>query len=367
MERYELVHRLALSRVDGIGAQKLRILLTELGSAGNVFSSSLKLLKSVSGISENNARAIRAFRDMDIAEHEVAYCEKHGIQVLCFDDPLYPARLSACVDSPPLFFFKGPADLQAARTLSVIGTRSHTDYGRRMCEEIIAGLTDYGVTVFSGLAYGIDVLAHKACVQHQLPTVGVLAHGLASVYPPAHRGIAAEMISRGGGLLSEYFSSEKPEKGNFPARNRIVAGLSDATLVIETDLRGGSMITAEIAFSYNRDIFCVPGRVGDAKSAGCNFLIKQMKAQLVNSAEDIAEALNWKQMKPKIAPQRQLFVQLTPDEELLVKALQETERLPIDEVYRRTGLNTSQVATCLLSLEMQQIVRVLPGKILCLA
>ncbi len=213
----------------------------------------------------------------------------------------------------------------------------------------------------TGIVAGIDIIAHKSCLKHQIPTVGVVAHGLDTLYPQAHTAVAKEMVHEGA-ILSEYFSKSKLEKGNFPTRNRIVAGLSDATIVIETDLRGGSMITAEIAFSYNREVFCFPGRSIDSKSAGCNFLIRKLKAQLITNADDLAHELGWKQLSKPKALQRELFIEMTQEEKNIVAIIREKPSVSIDELMQLSRLNSSQIAASMLNLEMQNIIQVMPGK-----
>jgi DNA processing protein len=369
MDHQECLHRLALARTGQIGAQRQRALIQELGSATAVFSAGIRRLSQVPGISNQLARSIKAGDHLRWAEEELKRIEKSGIRMLSFDGPDYPSVLATCADAPALLFCKGEADLQAKRMLAVIGTRVHTDYGRRLCEEMVAGLAGYGVSIVSGMAYGIDALAHRAALKHDLPTIGVLANGLGTLYPPAHKPLASDMLAKGGALLSEYFCGEQAEKGNFPARNRIVAGLCEATLVIETDVKGGSMITASMAWSYNRDVFCVPGRVGDPKSAGCLELIQSLRAQLVTSAEDIARALNWKE-KPAPSPQMlqgKLFPVLAPDEEQVLQVLKEKGRLHLDELSLLSGLDPSRMSTALLSLEMQDLLAVQPGKLVALA
>lgn len=365
MENHELYYRLALSLVHGIGPVKYRKLLAFYGSAENIFQQNLKSLKRSGLLMEADAESIKSFNSFGLVERELAYNEKHNIAIRCFDDPTYPHRLKACIDSPVLLFQKGNADLQSQRVVSVIGTRAFTEYGRKMCEELVAQLKPYNVVVVSGLAYGIDIIAHKACLKNEIPTVGVLAHGLDTVYPPAHASVAREMLHQGG-LLSEYFSNSKLEKGNFPTRNRIVAGLSDATIVIETDVRGGSMITADIAFSYNREVFCFPGRSVDSKSAGCNLLIKKLKAQLMTSADDIANELGWKQISKPKPVQKELFIVMTEDEQNIVTIVGEKQPIHIDELLQLSNLNSSQIAAAMLNLEMKNLIQVVPGKMISL-
>ena len=278
-------------------------------------------LEKIEGIGTVRARAIKAFRDFDVAEKEIAFIEKHNITPLFLTDAAYPQRLLHCYDAPTLLFYKGTADLNASKIVSIVGTRTNTDYGKTITEKLVQDLAEQNVLIVSGLAYGIDAFAHKAALKAQLPTVGVVGHGLDKVYPYAHTGLAKEMLQNGG-LLTEFFSGTKPDKHNFPLRNRVVAGLADATVVVETLVNGGSMITAKLADAYNRDVFAVPGRTIDAKSAGCNYLIQHNKAILLTSAKELLEVMGWgetKKEKPKT--QRSLFIEMTEEEKKIVALL----------------------------------------------
>lgn len=361
-ERY---YKLALSLVNGIGPTKFRKIIEIVGSAEEVFKSNKKYLKKIQGISDSNVVNIKEFELFSKVEKEFEYCEKNRIEILDFSHDNYPNMLRNCVDAPPILFFKGNADFNSRRCISIIGTRSNTEYGRKVCEELVEQLKPYNVNIISGLAYGVDAIAHKKALKSEIPTVAVLAHGLDTIYPPAHANLSKEMIENGG-VMTEYFTNTKPDKGNFPTRNRIVAGMSEATIVIETDIRGGSMITAELAYSYNRDVFCVPGRIYDSKSAGNNHLIKSLKGQMITNADDIAISLGWKLSNKKQQVQRQLFINLTNDEQRVYDILKENEQMHLDQIMIQTELSSAQLATCMLSLEMQQIIKVLPGKLLTL-
>jgi len=363
MEQQELIYRLAMCQINGIGPVRYKKMIEFAGSAKSIMTADGKFLRKAMGLHAKVAEMIRSFSDYALIENEIAFTEKNNIQILCFDENTYPQKLKLCADSPSVLFYKGTPIVQNKRLLSVIGTRSYTEYGKRICEELVQQLLPYDVCIVSGLAYGIDILTHKACIKNEVTTIGVLAHSLDSIYPYAHTGTAADM-QLNGGLLSEYFSNTKPEKQNFPSRNRIVAGMSDATVVIETDIKGGSMITADIAYSYNRDVYCYPGKVTDTKSAGCNFLIKSLKAQLVTCGEDIATHLGWNTIVKKKTQQRQLFLDLSPIEEKIVHVLHEKSTVHIDELYILTDLNSSQIATSILNLEMQNIIKVMPGKMI---
>src|SRR6185369_9319070 len=246
-----------------------------------IFKARKSDLERLDGIGEIRAASIKGYNDFGAAETEIKFIEKSGIRPLFLTDPAYPRRLLNCYDSPTLLYYKGEADLNASKVIAIIGTRNHTDYGKQLTEKLIKDLESFQPLIVSGLAFGIDALAHKAAIRSQLATVGVLAHGLDQLYPPEHSSLAREMVRSGGGLLTEFRTQIKPDKHNFPIRNRVVAGMSDAIIVVETGIKGGSMITAELANGYNRDVFAYPGKVTDPKSAGCNYLVKNNKAVLL--------------------------------------------------------------------------------------
>ena len=332
--------------------------------APDIFKAKKRELEKIEGIGNIKAESIKSFTDFSKAEEEIVFIEKYKIKPLFITDKDYPKRLLNCYDSPILLYYKGEADLNGDKVVAIIGTRNHTDYGKQITEQLVEELTEQKVVVVSGLAYGIDAIAHKTAVKNNLPTVGVLAHGLDQVYPPQHTGLAKEMLKAGGGLLTEFRSKSKPDKHNFPTRNRVVAGMSDATIVIETGIKGGSMITAELANNYNKDVFAFPGKVTDTKSAGCNYLIKNNKAILLTEARELVELMNWEQAKkPVLKKQKELFIELTNDEKIIVTILNEKKSVHIDEINLKSGLSSSSVAAAILSLELQNVVLSLPGKL----
>jgi DNA processing protein len=247
--------------------------------------------------------------------------------------------------------------------VAIVGTRTNSEYGKQFADKLVKELRDLGVLIISGLAFGIDAIAHRCAIKNNLPTIGVVAHGLDQMYPPEHSGLAKEMIKEGGGLLTELRSGVKPDKHHFPGRNRIVAGISDAVVVIETGIKGGSMITADLANSYNRDVFAVPGKTTDVKSAGCNHLIQSNKAILLTDAQQLIETLGWEE-KPKTRriTQRELFIPLSEEEKVVVTILAEKENMHIDELNLRSGLHSSAIAAAILNLEMQNVIQCLPGR-----
>jgi DNA processing protein len=362
MNPNELYYRIALTLIPQIGNVFAKELLHHFQTAENIFTISRKQLAAIPGIGTVRAREIKDFQDFDRVEEELMFIEKYGITPVFYTDDAYPRRLKHCYDSPVMLYFRGNADLNASKILSIVGTRHYTDYGREVCERIICELAAENILIVSGLAYGIDVIAHKAALQQGLNTIGVVAHGLDRLYPPEHASVAKQMI-RQGGLLTDFMSKTVPDKQNFPMRNRIVAGMADATLVIETGIRGGSLITAELANGYNRDVFAVPGKAGDLKSAGCNYLIRKNKAALVTCAGDIMEMMGWdlSPSHPSVA-QKRLFVDLNDKEQAIVDLLTGIKLLHIDDIYLQSKLSSSEVAAVMLNLELQGVIRALPGK-----
>ncbi|CAN5487620.1 DNA-processing protein DprA [soil metagenome] len=357
----ELLYQIALTLVPNIGAIQAKILIDHFGDAESVFKASIKKLNTVEHIGEVRAASIRSFEDFEKAEEEIKFIEKYKIRPLFITDPHYPQRLLKCYDAPALLYYRGNADLNHAKVISIIGTRNNTDYGKQVTEKLAADLADENVLILSGLAFGIDAIAHKAALQNNLATVGVLAHGLDTIYPSHHKALAKEMLQKGG-LLTEFMQQTKPDKHNFPRRNRIVAGMADATIVIETAVKGGSMITAELAYNYNRDVFALPGKTTDSKSAGCNYLIKHKHASLLTDAQQLIEALGWQKKKARQKVQKELFIELSADERTIVNMLREKDSTHVDEFFLRSGLSSSAIAASMLSLELQNVIVSLPGK-----
>src|SRR5215212_6821812 len=321
----DLLYQLALTLVPNIGDVHAKILVQHLGDARSVFDAKQNILEKIEGIGSVRARSIKKFDEFQIAEAEIKFIEKYKIRSLFLTDKDYPQRLLNCYDAPPLLFYKGSADLNTSRVLAIVGTRSNTEYGKQFTEKLVKDLEDQNILIVSGLAFGIDAIAHKAALKNNLATVGVVGHGLDTVYPYEHTGLAKDMVKHGGGILSEFFSGTKPDKHHFPLRNRIVAGLCDATVIVETNIKGGSMITAKLADAYNRDVFAVPGRTTDNKSSGCNYLIKNNKAILLIDADELLDVMGWKEKRHKTKKQKELFIELSRDEKQVVQLLQENE------------------------------------------
>lgn len=360
--KHDLLYNIALTQVEGIGSVQAKLLIEHFGTAENIFKAKAKQLSAVEGIGEIRANAIKDYTDFAEAEKEIKFAEKHHIQCLFLTDENYPQRLLNCYDAPTLLYYRGNANLNHTKIISIIGTRNNTDYGKQITEKLVEELQAYNVIIVSGLAFGIDAIAHKAAVHNNTTTVAVLAHGLDSIYPAQHKSLAKDILLNGG-LLTEFPQNTKPDRFNFPQRNRIVAGMADATIVIETAAKGGSMITAELAYNYNRDLFAIPGKITDVKSSGCIKLIQQNKAVLLTNTEQLVEEMGWQQKKKTIKKQRELFIELSQEEKLIVDILKEKETVHIDELYLKTGLSSSSVAGAMLSLELQNIVASLPGKV----
>ncbi len=359
----DLLYQIALTLITQIGDVNAKALINIFGDAQSVFKAPKKQLEKIEGIGSIRAFHIKAFKDFSECEREIEFIEKYKIEPLFITADNYPKRLLNCYDCPVLLYFRGDANLNKSKIISIVGTRNHSEYGKQVCEKIIAELEHHDILVVSGLAFGIDSIAHKSSLKYNLPTVGVLAHGLDRIYPPQNKMLAKQMANCGG-LLTEFKSGTNPDKQNFPKRNRIAAGICDALLVIESGKKGGSLITAELGNSYNKDVFAIPGRTIDAKSEGCNYLIKNNKASLVTCARDLLDFMNWNATKqPIIKKQRELFIELNDHEKKVISVLEEAGNLHIDELYIKSGLNSSFAAAALLSLEMHGVIISLPGKI----
>ena len=362
----DLLYQIALTLAPNIGDVRAKALLENFGSAESIFKTPKKQLETIDGIGTIAANSIKHFNDFKLCEDEIKFIEKNKIKTLFLTDNEYPQRLLNCYDSPTLLYYKGNADLNTTKIISVVGTRNNSEYGKNTCDELIRELSDQNVLIISGLAFGIDSIAHKASLKNNLKTVGVLAHGLDKIYPAQNKMLAKDMLSQGG-LLTDFMSGTNPDKQNFPRRNRIVAGICDALIVIESSKKGGSLITAELANGYNKDVFAIPGRVNDLRSEGCNYLIKNNKSLLITCADDLLHIMNWKDEPKKVKKQRELFIELTPDEKIITDILAQQESIQIDQLYFKSGLSSSAVANALLMLEMQGVVSSLPGKVFKLA
>jgi DNA processing protein len=358
-----LIYQIALSLFPRIGAVNSRRLVAYLGSLNAVFEASPKSLKDIPGLGNGLIRTVIEKREevLKRAEKEIEFIGKYKLKTFFYLDRDYPRRLAQCDDAPVILFQKGDADLNYQKIISVVGTRNATDYGRHVTEELIVGLVESGINVLivSGLAFGIDITAHKSALKHQLPTLGVVGHGLDKMYPSAHTNLAREMIASGGGVLSDFPSGSKIDPGNFPRRNRIVAGLSDCTIVVESGEKGGALVTADIANSYNRDVFAYPGRTGDPFSKGCNDLIRRNKAALIESAADLIDFMGW---EANAQPRQQvLLIDLSVEEQQIVELLKTNEIITTDITARELNMTVQTINSLMLNLEFKGILKSLPG------
>lgn len=360
----ELRYQLGLTLIEGIGDINAKSLLAYCGNAQEVFKQKKGHLLKVPGIGEMLAKSIFESKYvLDQADKELKFIEKYKIEPLFFTNEKYPQRLKYCNDSPIMLYYKGTSDLNKDRIVSVVGSRKPSEYGKKITEDFVRDLKSAGVIVVSGLAYGVDITAHRAALDYDLETVAVLAHGLDRIYPQTHDKIAKQILEQGG-LLTDFMSGTNPDAVNFPKRNRIVAGLCDALVVVESKRQGGSLITATIANSYNKDVFAFPGRAGDVLAEGCNGLIKQNKATLIENTADFLYAMQWEQEKAKKAESRQqkLLLNLSDDEKLVISVFGGKEKMHIDELSYTTRFTLSKLAGILLQMEFNNIIRSNPGK-----
>lgn len=356
----ELIYRIALSLTPKIGPKTAIELLQYFGTAKNVFeNSSTQELCQFQQINISTAQKIMTQNTLQRAEQEWRFIERYHITVLSQEDERYPKRLKNCPDPPFLLYYKGNTNLNASKVIAIVGTRKPTAQGKIICERLVQELLPYQPLVVSGLAYGIDITTHKQALSLGLPNIGIVGHGLDRIYPHKHLKTAHKMVQCGG-ILTEFVTETAPLPPHFPMRNRIIAGMADAILVIETADRGGSMITAHIANEYNKDVFAVPGRLTDPLSKGCNHLIKTHRAALLESVADIAYILRWE--RQKAGTQKQLFQQLNTQEKRIVSLLVGEDAVHLDKIINHTHISTSKMAALLLELEFKGVIRALPGK-----
>ena len=357
-----LLYEVALTLVPGIGDVNGKKLVAYCGGAEAVFCEKKKTLSRIPGIGEKTIESIMSQNVLSRAELELDFTEKHGIRILYYLNSDYPKRLQHCYDSPMILYCKGHTDFNVDKVVGIVGTRNVTDYGKIMTDKIVSELLDDDVLVVSGLAYGVDTCAHNASVKNGLKTAAVLAHGLHTIYPPVNRNLAKKMLECGGCLLTEQLSGVDPDKENFPKRNRIVAGMVDCPIVVESASKGGALITAEIANAYDREVFAVPGRIGDVYSAGCNNIIKDNKANILLDVSDLRSIMRWDESKKVVAKQMRLFREFNDEEKLVMKLFEESDVVYLDKIITETLLSPTKIASILLSLEFDGILTALPGK-----
>lgn len=362
MSDEELFHLLALLKVDGVGDIIAKKLLTHCGSAEDVFKTKTSQIASIDGIGLVLPKKLKGKSVFEKAEQELKFIKNNAVDVSFFLDENYPERLKHCIDGPVLLFSSGNIDLKNRKIISIVGTRQITSYGIEFCKKLIADLAPLNPIIVSGFAYGVDIVAHQAALEHNLQTIGVVAHGLNQIYPKIHKKYVAK-IEENGGFMTEFWSSSNPEKENFVKRNRIVAGISEATIVIESADKGGSLITANMANDYNRDVFAVPGRTTDKYSQGCNNLIKTQKANVLSGAADLIYILNWDIEKETKPVQKQLFVSLDDDEQKVYDYLQKNGKELLDTIALQCDFPIYRISGLLLNMELKGVIRPLPGKL----
>lgn len=359
----ERLYQVALTMVPNIGYVHAKSLIEKLGSATDVFKASPAILTAIEGIGEVRAKAFRQFRDFRSCENILRDVERYQLSMVFINEESYPPRLAEIYDPPALLYYTGTLDLNKKRVVAVIGTRNHSEYGRQLTEKFIRELQGHEITIISGMAYGIDGIAHRSALKYNFPTIGVLAHGLDRIYPPEHSALAREMLMANGALLTEFITGTQPDRHHFPIRNRVVAGICDAIIVVETGIRGGSISTASLAFSYNRPVFAFPGKVADTRSAGCNGLIQNRKADLITDAGFFLDQMMWNRPeKEKSSPNQMSFFQdLDQASASIISLLGIHGELPLNELYLKSGLNSGIAASVLLDLELKKIIRSRPG------
>jgi len=357
----KLFFAIALTFANRIGSITARKLINHFGEPENIFKESKKNIIKLGLLTPSAANSIFDSSIMKSAEKEIEFALKYSIDILYINDEDYPSRLRHCPDAPLILYKKGTASLNPIKSLSIVGTRKCTHYGKEMTDRLVGGMKSDHMQIISGLAFGIDTVAHKSSLEHGLETIAVLGTGLNMIYPAENRTLAQKICNQGA-LLTEFSAQLTPEKENFPRRNRIIAGMSDAVVVVEAGKRGGALITAELGNSYCRDVFAVPGKTSDTYSEGCNWLIKTNKAALITSTEDIYYSMNW-DMPGSKKQTKQISLSLSEEEQAIVRLIQENEQCSIDFLCNTTGFSLSKTAGLLLNMEMSGIIRNLPGKL----
>jgi DNA processing protein len=358
----EKLYQVALSQVTGVGPLLAKQLVSYSGSASAVFTAPRNKLSRVPGIGAKTLEALADRRPLQEAEQILKRAGQEGLHILAYTDKAYPHRLKQIPDAPFVLYYRGEAPLNPPKTLAIVGTRRATPYGKAITEQLVEGLAPHQPLIVSGLAYGIDIVAHRAALRAGLSTIGVMASGPDILYPPAHRATAGEMLATGG-LLTEYPYGTQPDAFNFPARNRIIAGLADAVVVVEATAKGGALITALLALDYDREVFAVPGSLHSEASAGCHALIRRQQAHLFTSFADVVEELRWNKTAATEAVAPELPDNLSEAEQAVVSLLEQHKGgCQIDELSWRSQLPLSRLAGVLLELELKGVVRALPGK-----
>lgn len=358
------IYQIALTCIKGVGVAHARNLMDIMGDEESIFKGDIAQLSSIPGISKRLISEIRSPEVLRNAEKELNFIEKNKINFHFFTDNTYPQRLTNCIDAPIVLYSRGNVDFNCEKVISIVGTRNSTKYGQDFCNEFIKEISIKipSLQILSGLAYGVDICAHRAAIKNNISTVAVLAHGLDRIYPHLHRQTAIEMMENGA-LLTEFKSNTNPDKHNFVRRNRIVAGMSDAVIVVESPLKGGSLITADIANSYFRDVFALPGSVKYKMSTGCNKLISDNKAVLLQNTNHFIESMGWDddKIERKMPKQQELFPELLEDEEKVFNELQKSGTMHVNALSIELNVSVTELFMTLLELEMKNIIEALPG------
>lgn len=363
-----MIHDIALTLLPGLTQMQTLQLMLHLGKTRHLFEHPQEALSDVHPKMRRRVLALleqHAQEALYKAEQESEFCRQHNIHVLSVNDPDYPRRLAECPDAPAVIYYRGSADLNARHTIAIVGTRRITPYGKDVCRILCADLARLlpDSLIISGLAYGVDIHAHREALTNHLDTVGILAHGLDQIYPAAHRQTACQMLSQGG-LITEYVRGTRPFAGNFVRRNRIVAGMSDVVVVVESANKGGALITAQLAFDYDRTTCTFPGRLTDPYSEGCHHLVRDHKAELITSADDIIQMMGWgTHSTSKVSIETELFPELTEKQQKVVDTLRTTDGLPVQKLCILTNLDLPTLHTILFELEMCGVVTLLAGGI----
>ncbi len=356
------LYKIALTKIDSIGAVLTKQLVSYCGGIEAVFEQSKKQLLKIPKIGPAAVEKILSTDALKKAEKEQEFIHKEKVSYHFYLDELYPSRLKHYPDSPVMIYYKGSLNLEKRRTVGIIGTRQPSEIGKLNCDKLVEDLKAYDVYIISGLAHGIDSTAHKASVRNGIPTIGVLGHGLQMMYPAQHKSLALKMMNEGGAIITEFGHTTIPDRPNFPMRNRIIAALSDALVVVESARKGGSIITTVYANDYNKDVFAFPGRIQDEKAQGCNMLIKQHKAALIESAADIGYIMNWEEDTEAMPSQASLFLDLTTEQQSVVDCLKENREQSADQLHYKLKIPHSKLSSLLLNLEFNGILKSLPGK-----
>ena len=360
MNDHKEVYQIALTKIDGIGPVTGKLLLDHFDSAYSVFQASKSEVELIPGLKKGTYHIIHSDKKIFAqAEEELNKSLKHGIEVLFYQDDAYPIRLKHCPDAPLVLYQRGNNDFNQKKTIGIVGTRNPSFYGKGMVDKLVKDLKAFNLIIVSGLAHGIDAHAHRAAINNGIPTYGIMGGGFEKIYPAANRALAKDMLKEGG-LMTEFGYHSLPDREHFPMRNRIIAALSDALIVVESGKVGGSMITADLANQYNKDVFAFPGKVDDKMSVGCNKLIKQNQAHLIESSDDLAYIMGW--IKPEVMQMSLPLVSLKPNEQSVVNLLTSNKRIHLDKIHHELNLPISSLSPLLLSLEFRGIIRSLPGK-----